>query len=133
MPFRNPRYIYFASITHIELLLAVILILTGLAFVLPQEHFNQEGSKLFEIIGNVKMWGALFCATGASTLLRVWWYKKPNWIITEILRHTTNFLFSMLSISMMLAYPMLPWTATYICLAASAWFCAARFDQRERW
>lgn len=132
MPFRNPRYIYFASITHIELLLAVILILTGLAFVLPQEHFNQAGNKLFGVIGNVKIWGALFCSTGSATLLRIWWYKKPNWIITEILRHTTNFLFSMLSISMALAYPMLPWTATYICLAAAAFFSAARFDRREQ-
>ncbi|MEI2780953.1 MAG: hypothetical protein V9H25_06680 [Candidatus Competibacter sp.] len=133
MPFRNPKYIYFASITHIELLLAVILILTGLAFVLPAEHINQEGSKLFQILGNVRAWGLLFCATGTGTLIRIWWNKKPNWLVTEILRHTTNFLFSMLSISMLLAYPLLPWSATYLCLAVSAFFAAARFDKREHY
>lgn len=131
MKIRNFRYIYFSSITQTEILLAVILILTGIAFVLPQEHFNQAGNNLLNIDKNISLWGSVFCMTGAASLIRIWWHKKPNWVLTEILRHTTNFLYSVLSLSMLAAYPFLPWTSTYITLAIAAFFCAVRFDRRE--
>lgn len=132
MPFRNPKYIYYGNLDILDLALAAILLWFGLTLVLPTLHIDQTtGSELLIVGGGVKNWGWFFCVTSLATITRLFWPTKPNRYITNIIKTTTNFCYTIISWSLLLHYPFLPETTTYVLLAGFSWFSTLRYDQRH--
>ena len=133
MPFRNPKYIIYASTELLDSLLAAILLFLGFFMLFPSPHIDPATGNIFSSLGGLDKWGGFFSLVGLSQLIKIAYPTKPHYIITEIIRHSVNFCYSLIALSLLFKYPLSPHSATYALLAIASFFSAARFDKREHY
>ncbi len=132
MIIRNPKYILYASTELIDSLLSAILFFLGLFMMFPSKHIDPAAGDLFNSLGGLGSWGGFFSFVGLAQIIRIGYPTKPNYIISEIIKHTVNFCYSLIALSLLFKYPFSPHSITYGALAIFSFFSASRFDPRER-
>lgn len=134
MAIRDLRNIFNSSLELLDLLLSILLLLTGLYFSMS-EFFRIEDLSLVDKIGNkvnvyhllseftdLQYWGFYFFIIGVLQMCRLCWYQKPNPYLNAFIKTNVSFSFLFLGITQFVSFPVLTSTIMFLILSLFSLF-----------
>lgn len=129
MTYRNFIYHFREACAVVDTILGATLFLFGLSLLaLQQFTTTAQGHTLFFSLGGLPVWSTFFTGVGLSLLVLVGWHERPSVWVTLIIKHTANFCYSLITLSLALSAS--PNTTTYVILAVLSYF-SSLYDHRS--
>lgn len=134
MAIRDLSNIFNSSLELLDLLLSILLLLTGLYFSMS-EFFRIEDLSLIDKIGikvnvyhllseftDLQYWGIYFFIIGFLQMCRLCWYQKPNPYLNAFIKTNVSFSFLFLGLTQLVSFPILTSTIMFLTLSLFSLF-----------